>query len=122
MTAPLPHPLPRLTRRSDGAAFRVVLQDRSPDGPVSLLGDAGPPFERVETTGDRLLVDFIDPRKELDTPALARVAFDAYNASTGGKTWDGKDVPPYDVIAERTPHVARAWEAAVDAVRKAVRP
>lgn len=57
------------------------------------------------------------------TPAqLARIAFDAYTASTGGKTWDGKDVPPYDVIAERAPHVARAWEAAAAAVEKAVRP
>lgn len=56
------------------------------------------------------------------TPALARLAFEAYNTSTGGKTFDGRDVPPYDVIAERTPHVARAWEAAADAVRKAVRP
>lgn len=56
------------------------------------------------------------------TPALARTAFEAYNRSTGGKTFDGRDVPPYDVIAERTPHVARAWEAAVDAVRRAVRP
>ena len=44
-------------------------------------------------------------------PDLARDLFDAYNASTGGKTWDGKDVPPYDVIAQKTPHVARAWEA-----------
>ncbi len=56
------------------------------------------------------------------TPALARTAFEAYNRSTGGKTFDGRDVPPFDVIAERTPHVARAWEAAVDAVRRAVRP
>jgi hypothetical protein len=56
--------LPRLTRRSDGKVFRIVLQARSPDGPVSLLGDDGPPFERVETTNDRLAVDFIDPRKE----------------------------------------------------------
>lgn len=53
---------------------------------------------------------------------LARIAFEAYNRSTGGKTWDGKDVPPYDVIAERTPHVARAWEAAAEAVWKAARP
>ena len=54
------------------------------------------------------------------TPELARMAFEAYGQSTGGKTWDGKDIPPFDVIRERTPHVARAWEAAVSAVRKAV--
>lgn len=50
---------------------------------------------------------------------LARVAFDAYGESTGGKTWDGKPIPPYDVVAERTPHVAHAWEAAVTAVLRA---
>ena len=53
---------------------------------------------------------------------LAAIAFAAYGASTGGKTWDGKDIPPFDAVRERTPHVARAWEAAVDAVLKAVRP
>lgn len=55
--------LPVLVRRSDGARFRIALQARSPDGPVSLVACDGPPFENVETTNDRLLVDFIDPRK-----------------------------------------------------------
>lgn len=52
---------------------------------------------------------------------LAKLAFEAYGESTGGKTWDGKPIPPFEVVRERTPHVARAWEAAVDAVLKAVR-
>lgn len=47
---------------------------------------------------------------------LARVAFEAYGQSTGGKTWDGKPIPPFDTIRERTPHVAKAWEDAVAAV------
>lgn len=110
--------IPTLIRRNDGTAFRITIQARSPDGPVELLGVEAP-HERIRTTNDRLLADFIDPRKNPSIPALARMAFDAYNRSTGGKTWDGKDVPPYDVIAERTPHVARAWEAAADAVWKA---
>lgn len=50
---------------------------------------------------------------------LAKVAFNAYGESTGGKTWDGKPIPPFEVVAERTPHVARAWEAAVTAALKA---
>jgi hypothetical protein len=50
---------------------------------------------------------------------LARVAFEAYGASTGGKTWDGKPIPPFDAVCERTPHVAEAWRAAVRAVLKA---
>lgn len=51
-----------------------------------------------------------------DIAGLARVAFEAYGASTGGKTWDGKPIPPFDVIRERTPHIAKAWEDAVAAV------
>jgi len=50
---------------------------------------------------------------------LAKIGFEAYGESTGGKTWDGKPIPPYAVVAERTPHVARAWEAAAVAILKA---
>lgn len=50
---------------------------------------------------------------------LARIAFDAYGESTGGLTWDKKPIPPFAIVAERTPHVARAWEAAVEAVLRA---
>jgi len=45
-----------------------------------------------------------------------RVGFEAYNASTGGKTWDGKPVPTWDAIRQVTPHVVKAWEAAGQAV------
>ncbi len=56
------------------------------------------------------------------TPALARAAFEAYGASAGGKTYDGRDIPPFDVIRQNAPHVAAAWEAAAEAVRKLVKP
>lgn len=56
------------------------------------------------------------------TPTLARVGYEAYKTSTGGKTFDGRDMPTFDAIIERTPHVARAWEAAADAIRKTVKP
>lgn len=56
------------------------------------------------------------PAPKPSVAELARAAFEAYGESTGGKTWDGRDIPPYAVVAERTPHVARAWEAAVTAV------
>lgn len=52
----------RLTRRSDGKVFQIELQARSPNGPVTLVAE-GPTSERVETTNDRLLVDFIDVRQ-----------------------------------------------------------
>lgn len=49
---------------------------------------------------------------------LGRVGYDAYKESTGGKTFDGRDMPTFDGILERTPHVARAWAAAMSAARK----
>ena len=58
-----PGGLPRLTRRSDGKVFRIVLQARSPDGPVNLTSDDGPPFENVATFNHLLDRDFIDSRK-----------------------------------------------------------
>ncbi len=83
----------------------------APDGSTRVLCECGHPTK----------AEALACAAPHSTPALARLAFEAYNRSTGGKTFDGRDVPPYDVIAERTPHVARAWEAAVDAVRRAVR-
>ena len=55
--------LPVVVRRSDGARFRIVVQARSINGPVSLVACDGPPFERVETTNDVLARDFDDERK-----------------------------------------------------------
>lgn len=49
--------------------------------------------------------------------ALARAAFDAYNAQAGGLTWDGKPIPPFDAVGER---VQANWCAAVRAVLAAV--
>ena len=53
--------------------------------------------------------------------ALARAMFAAYGEATGGQTWDKKPIPPYDVIRERTPHVAAAWEAAARKARAMLR-
>lgn len=110
--------LPRVVRRADRKVFRIVAQARSLDGPVDLVGVDGPPFERATVDGRTFALCF-EPEKPGPTVAdLARIAFDAYGQSTGGKTWDGKDIPPFAVIRERTPHVAKAWEAAVAAVLK----
>lgn len=51
---------------------------------------------------------------------LAEVAFAAYGESVGGKTYDGKPIPPLATIRENTPRVAAAWEAAAEAVRDRV--
>lgn len=44
---------------------------------------------------------------------IAKVAFDAYNVQAGGKTWDGKDIPPFEEVGEK---VQANWVAAVQAV------
>lgn len=46
-----------------------------------------------------------------------RIGYEAYKASTGGKTFDGRDMPTWEQVCERTPHVAKAWEDAARAVR-----
>jgi hypothetical protein len=48
--------------------------------------------------------------KELE---IAQVAFDAYNVQAGGKTWDGKDIPPFSEVGDK---VRANWCAAVRAV------
>lgn len=48
---------------------------------------------------------------------LAAQAFEAYNASAGGKTWDGKDIPPFTEVGEK---VQTHWRRAVAAVLAAV--
>lgn len=42
----------------------------------------------------------------------AQAGYEAYGQSTGGKTWDGKPMPTWEEICERTPHVKAAWETA----------
>lgn len=44
---------------------------------------------------------------------LARRAFAAYNQAAGGKTWDGKDIPPWEKVTEQ---VRNNWRAAARAV------
>lgn len=42
-----------------------------------------------------------------------QVAFEAYNIQKGGKTWDGKDIPPWSAVGEA---VQSGWDAAAEAV------
>lgn len=82
--------------------------------------DGNTPEARVWRDLHRVAIELQARRAaEPPVPALARVAFDAYNKSTGGKTHDGKDIPPFEAIRERAPHVVTAWEAAVSAVLNA---
>lgn len=46
---------------------------------------------------------------------MGQIGYEAYAESTGGKTFDGRDMPTWDQIRERegdVPKVTRAWEAA----------
>lgn len=44
-----------------------------------------------------------------------QIAFEAYNESKGGKTWDGKPIPPWGDVGDE---VRNGWEAAAFAVVK----
>lgn len=50
---------------------------------------------------------------------LGQIGYEAYAQSTGGKTFDGRDMPTWQEIRDRegkTPKVTKAWEAAADAI------
>lgn len=42
---------------------------------------------------------------------LAEMMFEAYNEKAGGKTWDGKDIPPFSQVGEK---VQGNWIAAAE--------
>lgn len=48
-----------------------------------------------------------------DPAEYGRVAYQAYAASTGGKTYDGRDMPTWEGL---TPRIREAWSAAAGAV------
>jgi hypothetical protein len=50
-----------------------------------------------------------DPRID-----LAKAAYAAYAKSTGGKTYDGRDMPTWDGLTDR---IREAWCCAADAAR-----
>ena len=49
----------------------------------------------------------------MTTEEYAKIAFEAYSESTGGKTYDGKPIPKWNELPE---HVQRAWSAAAAAI------
>jgi hypothetical protein len=49
-------------------------------------------------------------------PDLAKIAYEAYGASTGGKNYQGLPMPPWD---ELPPAIRDAWDAATQAVLRA---
>ncbi len=51
-----------------------------------------------------------------------QIAFEAYNESKGGLTYDGKPIPPWDTLTGDVGEaVKRAWEVAAGAVAVHVR-
>lgn len=50
---------------------------------------------------------------------LGQIGYEAYAQSTGGKTFDGREMPTWQEIKDRegeTPKVTKAWEAAAHAI------
>lgn len=52
----------------------------------------------------------------------AKIAYNAYRTNTGGKTWDGKDMPTWDEVLDRdagkSVGVSFNWAAACRAVAR----
>jgi hypothetical protein len=44
---------------------------------------------------------------------IGQIAYEAYAKSTGGKTYDGRDMPAWDKLSER---IQQAWHDAANAV------
>lgn len=49
----------------------------------------------------------------LDDNDAGKLAFEAYGKATGGKTYDGRDIPKYEELPEG---IRKAWERAGAAV------
>lgn len=117
--------LVEMSDEHDGAEPLCECGGRASDSPTT-CGHESPDAARAcpaaaakvdsRSLGQMIDADTVARMVGPDIAGLARVAFDAYGASTGGKTWDGKPIPPFETIRERTPHVAKAWEDAVAAV------
>lgn len=56
----------------------------------------------------------------MSTRTYGRIGYEAYAESTGGKTWDGRDMPTWEQLAGNTPKIATAWEAAAAAIANAL--
>jgi len=53
---------------------------------------------------------------EINMDGFGALGYEAYARSTGGKTWDGKDMPKWEDLPQR---IKDAWMAAADAVMRA---
>jgi hypothetical protein len=53
---------------------------------------------------------------ESDRIYRGRTGYEAYAKSTGGKTYDGRDMPAWDALP---PNIREAWCAAGDAINAA---
>lgn len=49
----------------------------------------------------------------INIEAIARIGYEGYAASTGGKTFDGRDMPRWEDLPART---VEAWKAAAEAM------
>lgn len=47
---------------------------------------------------------------------LGQIGYEAYAVATGGKTWDGRDMPTWEQVLASGTKVAVAWAAAADAI------
>ena len=49
---------------------------------------------------------------------LGQIGYEAYAKSTGGKTFDGRDMPTWEQVKASGTKVAQAWEDAAEAMAR----
>lgn len=47
---------------------------------------------------------------------IGQIGYEAYAVSTGGKTFDGRDMPTWEQVVASGTKVAKAWEDAAAAI------
>lgn len=51
----------------------------------------------------------------MNDKSYGQIGYEAYAKSTGGKTYDGRDMPKWEALPEP---IKEAWEDAADAIRE----
>lgn len=54
----------------------------------------------------------------MEPKSKGQIGYEAYAAFTGGKTFDGRDMPTWEQVQASGTKVAGAWEAAAAAILK----
>jgi hypothetical protein len=81
----------------------LTAEPQGQETPVSLAAKT-----KTASSEEIMLIDGLSiPTDGLENDLkVAEIAFNAYNEQAGGKTWDGKDIPPFSEVGDK---VRMSW-------------